>query len=124
MNRALVVVASRGFTAIVSRALLIATIDVTSWDAINVQYMSPAAPFVLIFIAVGIYTGRTRTYIHDAAQERRERQLKPGSDGRCRQRERPQLRLIPRLAESGRSPQPHAVEQTTARRPRLRSAPR
>jgi hypothetical protein len=57
LNRALVVVAVAAFTAIVSRALLIATIDVTSWEAINVQYMSPAAPFVLIFIAVGIYLG-------------------------------------------------------------------
>jgi hypothetical protein len=57
LNRALVVVAVAAFTAIVSRALLIATIDVTSWDAINVQYMSPAAPFVLVFIVVGIYLG-------------------------------------------------------------------
>jgi hypothetical protein len=57
LNRALVVVAVAAFTAVVSRAVLIATIDVTSWEAINVQYMSPAAPFVLIFIVVGIYLG-------------------------------------------------------------------
>jgi hypothetical protein len=57
LNCALVVVAVAAFTAVVSRAVLIATIDVTSWEAINVQYMSPAAPFVLIFIVVGIYLG-------------------------------------------------------------------
>jgi hypothetical protein len=57
LNRALVVVAIAAFTAVVARALLIATIHVTSWEAINVQYMSPAAPFVLIFIVVGIYLG-------------------------------------------------------------------
>ncbi len=57
LNRALVAVAVAAFTAVVSRAVLIATIDVTSWEAINVQYMSPAAPFVLIFIVVGIYLG-------------------------------------------------------------------
>jgi len=57
LNRALVVVAIAAFTAIVARALLIATIHVTSWEAINVQYMSPAAPFVLVFIVVGIYLG-------------------------------------------------------------------
>jgi len=57
LNRAMVVVAIAAFTAVVARALLIATIHVTSWEAINVQYMSPAAPFVLIFIVVGVYLG-------------------------------------------------------------------
>jgi hypothetical protein len=57
LNPALTVVAIAAFTAVVARALLIATIHVTSWEAINVQYMSPAAPFVLIFIVVGIYLG-------------------------------------------------------------------
>lgn len=57
LNAALFVVALASLTAVTVRAVLIAFIDVTSWDAVNVQYMLPAAPFVLILAVVGIYLG-------------------------------------------------------------------
>ena len=57
LDSALAGVATAALAAIVVRAVLIATIDVTSWDAINLQYMMPAAPFVLVFIVVGSYLG-------------------------------------------------------------------
>lgn len=57
LNAGLAVVAVAALTAVAVRAILIAVIDVTSWNAVNVQYMSPAAPFVLVFIVVGLYLG-------------------------------------------------------------------
>ena len=57
LNLALAAVATAALAAVAVRAVLIATIDVTSWDAINLQYMMPAAPFVLVVILVGSYLG-------------------------------------------------------------------
>lgn len=57
LNPALVAVALSALIALVSRALLIAAIDVTSWNAVNIQYMSPAAPFALIFVVVAVAMG-------------------------------------------------------------------
>lgn len=57
LNPALVAVALAALIALVSRALLIAAIDVTSWNAVNIQYMSPAAPFALIFVVVAVAMG-------------------------------------------------------------------
>jgi hypothetical protein len=57
LHPALAAVATAALAAILVRAVLIATIDVTSWDGINLQYMMPAAPFVLVFIVVGSYLG-------------------------------------------------------------------
>ena len=59
LNPALVAVSLAALLALVSRALLIAAIDVTSWNAVNIQYMSPAAPFALIFIVVAVAMGVT-----------------------------------------------------------------
>jgi ABC-type nickel/cobalt efflux system permease component RcnA len=53
----LAAIAVSALGAVAARSVLIAIIDVTSWNAINLQYMVPAAPFVLIFTVVGIFLG-------------------------------------------------------------------
>jgi hypothetical protein len=50
-------VAVASLVAVAARATLIAAIDLTSWNAINLQYMMPAAPFVLLFVVVGFHLG-------------------------------------------------------------------
>lgn len=57
INPMLAAIAAAALVAVVVRAVLIAVIDVTSWDAINLQYMMPAAPFVLVFTVVGSWLG-------------------------------------------------------------------
>jgi hypothetical protein len=56
-NPVLAAIAAASLGAFVARSVLIAVIDVTSWNAINLQYMMPAAPFVLVFTVLGIWLG-------------------------------------------------------------------
>ncbi len=56
-NPVLAAVAAAALGAFAARSVLIAVIDVTSWDAINLQYMMPTAPFVLVFTVVGSWLG-------------------------------------------------------------------
>jgi hypothetical protein len=43
--------------AIASRIALLAYLDVTSIPAINLLYLSPATPFLLCFVVLGVYCG-------------------------------------------------------------------
>jgi hypothetical protein len=42
-------------TAVATRIVLLAYIDVTSFPAANSLYLSPASPFLLIFAVLGLY---------------------------------------------------------------------
>jgi hypothetical protein len=51
IDAGLAVVAGAALLALASRSTIIAVIDVSSWNAINLQYMMPAGPFALLFVA-------------------------------------------------------------------------
>jgi hypothetical protein len=49
----LAIIAVGAASAVLGRCILIAYIDVTSWHAVNVGYLGPAYPFVIVFAIAG-----------------------------------------------------------------------